>query len=103
MSKKLDKEAAWADAKKRCRLSDEEIRMAKELGMTPKSLTKNIPSPSQKWKAPVREWVWELYAEKFGNKRPSAAANSSPLPVKRSAVKIQQKLSPSMAEIELPF
>lgn len=103
MSKKLDKEAAWADAKKRCRLSDEEIRMAKELGMTPKSLTKNIPSPSQKWKAPVRLWVRELYADKFGNKRPAAAANSSFIPVKRSAIKEQQKQSPPISDIELPF
>jgi hypothetical protein len=46
MSKQKAKDEAWADAKKRCRLNDEDIRMAKELGMTPKSLTKNIPSPS---------------------------------------------------------
>ncbi|MGM0845026.1 MAG: hypothetical protein ACQEUT_08620 [Bacillota bacterium] len=40
--------------------------MAKKLGMTPKSLTKNIPSPKQQWKAPVKEWVRELYQKKFG-------------------------------------
>jgi hypothetical protein len=28
--------------------------MAKELGMTPKSLFKNIPSPSQEWYASVK-------------------------------------------------
>ncbi|WP_113928758.1 hypothetical protein [Bacillus sp. P14.5] len=57
---------AWADAKKRCRLNEADISMAKELGMTPKSLTKNIPSPKQHWKAPVKEWVRELYQKKFG-------------------------------------
>jgi hypothetical protein len=103
MSKKLDKEAAWADAKKRCRLSDEEIRMAKELGMTPKSLTKNIPSPSQKWKAPVREWVRDLYADKFGSKRPVAAANSTPIPAKHSAVEDPKKQLPPTANTQLPF
>ncbi|QDI92571.1 hypothetical protein EPH95_16440 [Salicibibacter halophilus] len=56
----------WAEAKKRCRLNQADIQMAKELGMTPKSLLKNIPSPSQQWKAPVKVWVRELYEEKFG-------------------------------------
>lgn len=56
----------WAEAKKRCRLNQADIQMAKELGMTPKSLLKNIPSPSQQWKAPVKVWVHELYEEKFG-------------------------------------
>jgi hypothetical protein len=39
--------------------------MAKELGMTPKSLLKNIPNKSQQWKAPVRDWVRDLYDKRF--------------------------------------
>lgn len=65
MAKKKNADA-WAEAKKKCRLNEADIRMAKELGMTPKSLMKNIPSPSQKWKAPVKIWVRELYEKKFG-------------------------------------
>ena len=57
---------AWQEAKKRCRLSAKEIEMAKKLGMTPKSLMKNIPGPSQQWKLPVKEWIRSLYFEKFG-------------------------------------
>ncbi|MCB5238644.1 hypothetical protein [Niallia circulans] len=56
---------AWAEAKKRCRLNNVEIQMAKELGMTPKVLLKNIPASSQQWKAPVKEWIRNLYEEKF--------------------------------------
>lgn len=56
----------WAEAKKRCRLNQADIQMAKELGMTPKSLLKNIPSPNQQWKAPVKLWIRELYDKKFG-------------------------------------
>ena len=55
----------WAEAKKRCRLNQNDIQMAKELGMTPKSLMKNIPSSNQKWKAPVKIWIRDLYEEKF--------------------------------------
>ncbi len=60
------KKSDWAEAKKRCRLNENDIRMAKELGMTPKSLIKNIPAPSQKWKAPVKVWIRDIYENKFG-------------------------------------
>lgn len=56
----------WEEAKKRCRLNQQDIQMAKELGMTPKGLLKNIPSPKQQWKAPVKVWVRDLYEDKFG-------------------------------------
>jgi hypothetical protein len=56
---------AWAEAKKRCRLNEDDIQMAKELGMTPKSLIKNIPAPDQQWKGPVKVWIRDLYEEKF--------------------------------------
>lgn len=42
-------DSAWEEAQRLCRLSDEEVRMARELGFQPRSLIKNIPSPSQKW------------------------------------------------------
>jgi len=70
----------WAEAKRRCGLSDDDIRMAKELGMSPHSLTKNIPSRNQLWKAPVPEWVRGLYQKKFGAKEPLAF----PSPIKQS-------------------
>jgi hypothetical protein len=55
----------WLKAKKLCRLSDEEVRMARELGMGPRGLIKNIPNPNQRWKAPVGAWVRDLYRKKF--------------------------------------
>lgn len=51
----------WAEAKRLCRLSGEELRMARELGLNPRKLIGNVPSPSQRWKAPVGVWVRELY------------------------------------------
>ncbi|MDR3676498.1 MAG: hypothetical protein P4N24_13480 [Acidobacteriota bacterium] len=61
-------EEEWKAAKQRCRLSDDEIRMARELGMGPRGLIKNIPNPKQRWKAPVAVWIRELYEKKFGRK-----------------------------------
>jgi len=55
------KDALWAEAKRKCRLNNEDIRMAKELGLNPRSLLKNIPSKTQQWKLPVKDWIREMY------------------------------------------
>lgn len=66
MSNKSKRDTEWAKAKRVCRLNAETVRMAKELGMSPRSLMKNVPSKSQRWKAPVHVWVRELYAARRG-------------------------------------
>jgi hypothetical protein len=60
----------WAEAKKRCRLSAEAMQMAKELGISPRGLIKNIPAKSESWKQPVEAWVRDLYCKRFGDRRP---------------------------------
>ena len=45
MSKPPKHDPLWAKAKQVCRLNLEDIAMAKALGMKPKSLMKNQPSP----------------------------------------------------------
>jgi len=64
MAEKVAMDKAWAEAARRCRLSPADVRMAKELGFKPRSLLKNLPSPQQPWKAPVPEWVRELYVKR---------------------------------------
>ena len=61
MANKKKREAEWAKAKRVCRLNAETVRMAKELGLNPRSLMKNIPSKHQRWKAPVHVWVRDMY------------------------------------------
>lgn len=70
----------WTDAQRRCRLSDAALAMAKELGLAPHSLVKNIPNRSEPWKAPVEEWVRRLHEEKFRHRRTSSTAAPSPPP-----------------------
>src|SRR5947209_3151534 len=74
------KDDAWAEAKRLCRLSADDIAKAKALGMSPKSLIKNIPSKSQQWKAPVRDWVRDLYEEKFGDRPVRTPPIATPAP-----------------------
>lgn len=75
------KEELWSEAKKKCRLGNEEIRMAKEMGLNPKSLIKNIPNPKEQWKAPVRVWIRDMYEErqeKAGKKAARKANGDNP-------------------------
>src|ERR1044072_2600601 len=57
----------WAEAKKLCRLNQNDIEMAKRLGFHPRSLIRLRPDPKQKWKLPVKYWIHELHFKKFGH------------------------------------
>jgi hypothetical protein len=83
----------WAEAKRRCRLNQEDIRMARELGLKPRSLIKNIPSPQQQWKLPVKQWIHELYEKKTGKmpgkKRHTAQSLKQDEPAVNGAIPLQ--------------
>ena len=55
------REEEWKEAKKKCKVGDETIRMAKEMGINPRTMIKNIPNKAEKWKAPVDVWIREMY------------------------------------------
>jgi hypothetical protein len=61
---KATTEREWAEAAQRCRLSSEEVRMARELGFKPRGLIANIPNKAEPWKAPVAAWLHELYKKR---------------------------------------
>ena len=65
MAAKKKRELEWAKAKRLCRLNRETVRMAKELGMNPRKLIKNIPSKSQPWKAPMHIWIRDMYEDRM--------------------------------------
>jgi len=58
------KNIEWVEAKKKCRLNEETVKMAKEMGLNPRSLIKNIPNKSEQWKAPVSLWIQEMYQKR---------------------------------------
>jgi len=59
-------EEVWRNAKKICRLNDRQVEMARALGMNPKKLPGLRPSPQQRWKLPVGEFIEEHYRKRFG-------------------------------------
>ena len=58
------KDKLWAEAKRRRRLNAEDVRMAKEMGLNPRSLIKNIPSKAEQWKLPVKDWIRQMYQKR---------------------------------------
>ena len=58
------KQELWDEAKRKCRLGEEEIRMAKEMGLNPQSLIRNIPNKKEMWKAPVKDWIHDMYEKR---------------------------------------
>jgi len=86
----------WTEAKQRCRLNTEGIRMAKEMGINPRSLIKNIPSKSQQWKAPVKEWIHDIY-EKRQKKAAKKKARKERAAITHSATNTNTKPLPQKA------
>lgn len=56
----------WEIARRLCGLSARQLDMARKLGMNPKKLPGLRPSPSQKWKLPVGEFIEECFRKRFG-------------------------------------
>jgi len=60
----------WIDARKRHKLSDAHIQMARELGMNPKKVGKLDNHKQEPWKAPLPIYIEHLYFKRFGKESP---------------------------------
>ena len=63
-----------------CQLNMDDFRMAKELGMSPKSLMKNVPNPGQQRKTPVKIWIRDLYEKRQRQSLKNLLRDSIPCP-----------------------
>lgn len=60
----------WVDARKRFRLSDAHIQMARELGMNPGKLGKLDNHHQELWKVPLPQFIENCYVKQFKKTRP---------------------------------
>ena len=65
-----DKNKKWIDAKKKFRLSDTQIQMARELGMNPKKFGSLANHKQEPWKAPLPEFIEDIYFKRFKKDKP---------------------------------
>ncbi len=71
MSNKAEKNKKWREAKKKFRLSNMHIQMARELGMNPKKLAGLANHKQEPWKAPLPVFIEELYFKRFKREKPN--------------------------------
>ena len=66
----MNKNEEWIAAKKRYRLSDAHIQMARELGLNPRRFGSLANHKQEKWKTPLPDFIEELYFKRFRKERP---------------------------------
>ena len=60
----------WIVAQKKHRLSDTHVQMARELGLNPDKLGKIVNHRQEPWKAPLPEFIEEIFYKRFKKERP---------------------------------
>src|SRR5262249_6221335 len=61
--------------RKRHHLSHAHVQMARELGMNPKSLGSLDNHRQEPWKAPLPQFIEQLYERRFGRARPEVVVS----------------------------
>ncbi len=67
MAVKIEK---WVAAQKKHKLSDKHIQMARELGLNPDKLGKIDNHKQETWKAPLPQFIEEIYFKRFKREEP---------------------------------
>ena len=71
MSKRIpERLQVWIDARKRHRLSNAHVQMARELGLNPKKFGKIDNHRQEPWTAPLPEFIERLYFKRFSKPQP---------------------------------
>jgi hypothetical protein len=60
----------WFEARRRFKLNNAQIQMARELGMNPKKLGSLDNHRQEPWKAPLPDFITECYRKRFGRNGP---------------------------------
>jgi hypothetical protein len=83
----------WIEAKKRHRLSQAHIQMARELGMNPKKFGKLDNHRQEPWKAPLPIFIENIYFKRFGKERPDKVRSFMEMAAADAAKKHANKLA----------
>jgi SOS-response transcriptional repressor LexA len=65
-----EKYRIWIEARKRHKLTDLHIQMARELGMNPKKFGKIDNHKQEQWKTPLPEFIKHCYQKRFKREFP---------------------------------
>lgn len=92
MTKNIPKELLpWIEAKKKHRLSQKHIQMARELGLNPKNFGKLDNHKQEKWKAPLAQFIEDLYYKRFNKEAPDQVYSFEQLNEMKNQKKIEKE------------
>ena len=86
----------WLEARKRYRLTDAQIQMARELGLNPKKFGGYANHRQQPWKRPLGEYIEHIYAKRFKKIKPDRV-----LSIEEQAENIRRKQAEKKARKRL--
>ena len=86
-----DKNKKWIDAKKKFRLSDTHIQMARELGMNPKKFGSLGNTKQQPWKLPLPEFIEEIYFKRFKKRAPDNVSSIEQIVQNKARRKVENQ------------
>jgi hypothetical protein len=96
MAKNLE---VWLEAKKKFRLSDKHLQMARELGLNPKKFGSLDNHKQQPWKVPLPQFIENIYFKHFKKEAPELVIsieqkikNDKVKAAKKKAEKLKRKL-----------
>lgn len=81
----------WMVAQKKHRLSDKHVQMARELGLNPDKLGKIDNHTQETWKAPLPQFIEEIYCKRFKREAPEAVKPLKQIMAEQEKKKKEQK------------
>lgn len=81
----------WMVAQKKHRLSDKHVQMARELGLNPDKLGKIDNNQQETWKAPLPQFIEEIYFKRFKREAPETVKPLKEIIAEQEKKKKEQK------------
>ncbi len=81
----------WLVAQKKHRLSDKHVQMARELGLNPDKLGKIDNHQQETWKAPLPQFIEEIYFKRFKREAPETVKPLKEIIAEQEKKKKEQK------------
>ena len=82
----------WVDAKRKFKLSDKHIQMARELGLNPRKFGSLDNNKQQPWKAPLKDFIERIYYKHFKKDEPDVIKPLEQIIQEKNIKKEEKKL-----------
>ena len=95
MAKNIDK---WIVAQNKHHLSDKHVQMARELGLNPDKLGKIDNHKQEPWKAPLKEFIEDIYFKQFKKSEPDNIRSLKQLLEDEKIKKLKRKQNKTLTD-----